>query len=208
MSSNIKLWRKAFDTRTQLRKRKDIKMPLESVKTIKSYLVVSEVHDAMEKGLKSLEKQRESCTTRAGLANLEREIKKYDAINTLLGSLRDIMMQKLKMGNYKELQGIVDDKELRRAAVPGEASEELKDIIVDIMKRTQDMMLGNRDLTSELDKAVSDMELYDKNYEALEADGSVDELLQALAEAEKAFAVPEPEAPVQAARSKDAPNLN
>ena len=117
-------------------------------------------------------------------------------------------MQKLKMGNYKELQGIVDDKELRRAAVPGEASEELKDIIVDIMKRTQDMMLGNRDLTSELDKAVSDMELYDKNYEALEADGSVDELLQALAEAEKAFAVPEPEAPVQAARSKDAPNLN
>ena len=90
---------------------------------------------------------------------MEREIKKYDAIITLLGSLRDIMMQKLKMGNYKELQGIVDDKELRRAAVPGEASEELKDIIVDIMKRTQDMMLGNRDLTSELDKAVSDMEL-------------------------------------------------
>lgn len=208
MSSNIKRWLEALDTRKQMQKKKGIKMPLESVKTIKSYLVVAEVNDTMKQGMENLEKQRKSCATPAGLANLEREIKKYDAINTLLGSLREIMKQKLKMGNYKELQGLVDDKELLRAAVPGEASKELLDIIVGIMKKTQDMMLGNRELKSELEKALRDMELYDKNYEALEADGSVDELLQALAEAEKAFAVPEPEAPVQAARSKDAPNLN
>ena len=208
MSSNIKLWLEALDTRKKMQKKRGVKMPLESVKTIKSYLVVSEVQDTMEKGMENLEKQRKSCATPAGLANLEREIKKYDAINTLLGSLRDIMMQKLKMGNYKELQGIVDDKELLRAAVPGEASKELLDIIVGIMKKTQDMMLGNRELKSELEKALSDMELYDKNYEALEAEGSVEELLQALAEAEKAFAVPEPEAPAQAEHKKDLLNLN
>ena len=208
MSSNIKRWLEALDTRKQMQKKKGIKMPLESVKTIKSYLVVAEVNDTMKQGMENLEKQRKSCATPAGLANLEREIKKYDAINTLLGSLREIMKQKLKMGNYKELQGIVDDKELLRAAVPGEASKELLDIIVSIMKKTQDMMLGNRELKSELEKALSDMELYDKNYEALEAEGSVEELLQALAEAEKAFAVPEPEVPAQAEHKKDHLNLN
>lgn len=208
MSSNIKRWLEALDTRKQMQKKKGIKMPLESVKTIKSYLVVAEVQDAMMKGMENLDKQRKSCATPAGLANLEREIKKYDAINTLLGSLREIMKQKLKMGNYKELQGLVDDKELLRAAVPGEASKELLDIIVGIMKKTQDMMLGNRELKSELEKALRDMELYDKNYEALEAEGSVDELLQALAEAEKTFAVPEPEAPAQAEHKKDLLNLN